>query len=1243
MHAQDTPGASVPFQEFAQGIQVQSALRARITEACRRPETECLPPLLAGASLPPAEAEAARSLARELVVALRRKKFDSGGSVAGLIQEYSLSSQEGIALMCLAEALLRIPDSATRDAMIRDKISTADWQAHLGNSPSLFVNAATWGLLITGKLTATTSERSLTAAITRLIGRGGEPLIRKGVDLGLRMMGEQFVTGQTIDEAIANSRAMEAKGFRYSYDCLGEAAVTAADAQRYFADYEQAIHAIGTAAAGRGVYEGPGISVKLSALHPRYSRSQLERVRAELLPRLRTLAVLARRYDIALNIDAEEADRLEISLDLLEALCFDPELAGWNGIGFVLQAYQKRCHFVIDWIIDLARRSKHRLMIRLVKGAYWDSEIKRAQVDGLSDFPVYTRKVHTDVSYLAAARMLLSAPEAVFPQFATHNAHTLATVMKLAGGNYYAGQYEFQCLHGMGEPLYEEVVGEGKLRRPCRIYAPVGSHETLLAYLVRRLLENGANTSFVNRIADPEVPIDDLIADPVTLARAISPLGAPHPKIALPPELFGSERRNSAGVDLASEWQLAALAAVLPTGSKIGYRAVPLVHATAEAGGATGAGIGRSLCNPADRRDVVGVVVESRPSDVDTACAQALAAFPQWSATAPGERAAALWRAAELLESTPALLGLIVREAGKSLPNAVSEIREAVDFLRYYGAQVRSSFHNDTHRALGPVVCISPWNFPLAIFVGQVAAALAAGNPVLAKPAEETPLVAAAAVRLLHQAGVPRGALQFLPGAGEVGAALVADPRICGVMFTGSTAVARLIQRQLAGRLTPSGTPIPLIAETGGQNALIVDSSALPEQVVADVIASAFDSAGQRCSALRILCLQEDIAERVLVMLKGAMRELRIGNPDRLATDVGPVISEEARENLGAHIETMRKAGHAIEQLPLPASTAHGTFVPPTLIEIDSIADVKREVFGPVLHLLRYRRADLEALIDAINDTGYALTFGLHTRIDETIATVSERISAGNIYVNRNLIGAVVGVQPFGGHRLSGTGPKAGGPLYLYRLVAAPDQCVPPLANATEAETLTRRSAALAYQEFLGARGLVQAAAHVARYLARSQVGAVRELPGPVGERNVYVLKPRGRVVALANSEPALLLQLGAILATGNRAILEASNPAARTLAALPAEIAARIDTVSSWQSAEDISAVLFAGDHEALREVNRRAARTEGPIIIVQGASASGLAEGNEDYALELLLSEVSISTNTAAAGGNAKLMTIG
>ena len=1247
MPANQAGDAPIPFQEFFHEVQPQGELRARITSAWRRPETECLPLLLDAASLPPADAAAARSLARELVVALRRKKADSGGSVAGLIQEYSLSSQEGIALMCLAEALLRIPDSATRDALIRDKISTADWQAHIGNSPSLFVNAATWGLLITGKLTATTSEGGLTTAITRLIGKGGEPLIRKGVDLGLRMMGEQFVTGQTIEEAIGNSKAMEARGFRYSYDCLGEAATTAADAERYFKDYEQAIHAIGTAANGRGVYEGPGISVKLSALHPRYSRAQRARVHAELLPRLKALTVLARRYDIALNIDAEETDRLEISLDLLESLCFDPAFAGWNGIGFVLQAYQKRCHYVIDWVIDLARRSRHRLMIRLVKGAYWDSEIKRAQVDGLEDFPVFTRKVHTDVSYLAGARKLLAAPDAVFPQFATHNAHTLATVMKMAGGNFYAGQYEFQCLHGMGEPLYEEVVGEDKLRRPCRIYAPVGNHETLLAYLVRRLLENGANTSFVNRIADAEVPVDELVEDPVAIARRIVPVGAPHAKIQLPPELFGAERRNSAGMDLASEQQLAVLAVALAASSGIERKAVPLIAMPAIDSTITSsrdrARITRPVSNPADHRDVVGYVAESSPADVDVACAAAVAALPAWSATLPAERAAALWRAADFFEArSPELLGLIVRESGKSLPNAVAEIREAVDFLRYYGAQVRANFDNDSHRALGPVVCISPWNFPLAIFTGQLAAALAAGNPVLAKPAEETPLIAAAAVELLHEAGVPANALQFLPGAGEVGAALVADARIRGVMFTGSTAVARLIQAQLAARLTPAGKPIPLIAETGGQNALIVDSSALPEQVVGDVIASAFDSAGQRCSALRILCLQEDIAERVLVMLKGALRELVVDNPDRLATDIGPVITREAQQNINSHIEAMRASGCRIEQLPLPASAALGTFVAPTLIEISSIAEVKREVFGPVLHVLRYRRVDLEALIDAINDTGYALTFGLHTRIDETIALVTARIAAGNIYINRNLIGAVVGVQPFGGHRQSGTGPKAGGPLYLRRLIASSPK--PLQLQSTEGTApMTHAALANSYRDYLLARGFPAIAERVTQYLRQSMVGAAQELPGPVGERNLYVLKPRGRIAALAPDAAASMLQLGAILATGNRALVEARSPAAQLLASLPRAVAARVDKVASWQTAGDIDALLFAGDHDGLLAVGAQAARSDGPIINVQGVSVAGLVAGREDYALEMLVSEVTISTNTAAAGGNAKLMTIG
>ncbi|MBN8939697.1 MAG: trifunctional transcriptional regulator/proline dehydrogenase/L-glutamate gamma-semialdehyde dehydrogenase [Rhizobiales bacterium] len=1225
------PVPAPPFLAFAQSVQPQTVLRAKITAAYRRPEPECVPVLLAEAAMPEARVAATRTLARSLVEALRRK--GERGGVEGLIHEYALSSQEGVALMCLAEALLRIPDRATRDALIRDKISSGDWKSHLGHSSSVFVNAATWGLLITGHLTSTSSETGLSSALTRLIGRSGEPVIRKGVDIAMRMMGEQFVTGQTISEALANSRKMEARGFRYSYDMLGEAAMTAGDAERYFADYTQAIHAIGKAAGARGIYEGPGISIKLSALHPRYSRAQRDRVMSELLARVKTLAVLARRYDIGLNIDAEEADRLELSLDLLETLCFDPALAGWNGIGFVVQGYQKRALFVIDYLIDLARRSGRRLMVRLVKGAYWDSEIKRAQQDGLEGFPVFTRKVHTDLSYLACAKKMLAVPDALFPQFATHNAHTLAAIHSMAGENFYSGQYEFQCLHGMGEPLYEEVVGRDKLNRPCRIYAPVGTHETLLAYLVRRLLENGANTSFVNRIADLSLPIDELIAEPADIVRAVEPLGAPHDKIALPADLFGAERANSAGIDLSNEQRLASLSAALLLNAAEPWRAAPML-ADGE-----GQGQGRDILNPADLRDLVGHVLEATPDDIEAALGHAVAAAPIWQSTPPEERAACLDRAANLLEARmPSLLGLIVREAGKSLANAVGEVREAVDFLRYYAAQLRAGFSNDTHRPLGPVVCISPWNFPLAIFTGQVAAALAAGNPVLAKPAEETPLIAAEAIRILHDAGIGAGAVQLLPGAGDVGAALVADPRVRGVMFTGSTEVARLIQRELAGRLSPDGRPIPLIAETGGQNALIVDSSALAEQVVADVLLSAFDSAGQRCSALRVLCLQEEVADHVMTMLKGALAELSVGNPDRLSTDVGPVISAEAQDRLRAHIEAMRGKGHAIHALDLQAECRNGIFVAPTIIEIGGLAELEREVFGPVLHVLRYRRADLDALIADINRTGYGLTFGLHTRIDETIAHVTRKVEAGNIYVNRNMIGAVVGVQPFGGHGLSGTGPKAGGPLYLRRLVAA---------YPVEGETLPRPEetvpAAKALQAWLDSKGLREASARFAAYNERSRVGAVKELPGPVGERNLYVLESRGTVLCVPQSETGLLAQIGAAIATGNRAaVFGAEALFAPLRASLPKELKGWIAPVTAL-TAEPFGAALFEGDSDNLRELNKQLAELPGPIVPVFGVAREALAAGTEDYPIVWLLRERAVSTNTAAAGGNASLMSIG
>ncbi len=1110
-----------------------------------------------------------QATARRLIEALRGK--GTKGAVQGLVREYDLSSQEGIALMCLAEALLRIPDMATRDALIRDKIADGDWRAHVGRSPSLFVNAATWGLVVTGRLVGSVDETGLAAALNRLIARGGEPVIRRGVDMAMRMMGEQFVTGQTIDEALVNSRRLEAKGYQYSYDMLGEAATTAADAARYYHDYEAAIHAIGKEAAGRGVYDGPGISVKLSALHPRYTRLQRDRVMTELLPRLQALTLLARRNDIGLNIDAEEADRLEPSLDLLEALCLDPELSGWNGIGFVVQAYQKRAPFVLDWVIDLARRSGHRLMIRLVKGAYWDSEIKRAQLDGLADFPVFTRKLHTDVSYLACAKKLLAAPDAVFPQFATHNAYTVAAIHSMAGEAFTPGDYEFQCLHGMGEPLYDEVVGHNRLNRPARIYAPVGTHETLLAYLVRRLLENGANSSFVNRIQDQSFSVAELSADPVALAASSHPVGAPHPRIRLPRDLFMPERPNSAGMDLTDEDQLRRLVAPLSESASHPWTAGP--NASTE------------IRNPADHRDLVGYVAEVTPQQAWVAIGRAAAAAAAWQTMPPDRRAAILMRAADAMQAAmPSLLGLLAREAGKSLSNGISEVREAVDFLRYYAAQVRDGFDNATHRALGPVVCISPWNFPLAIFTGQVAAALAAGNTVLAKPAEQTPLVAAQAVALLHGAGVPNDVLQLLPGQGELGAALVADARVRGVLFTGSTDVARHIQQQLALRLNPNGAPVPLVAETGGQNGLIVDSSALAEQVVADVLVSAFDSAGQRCSALRVLCLQDDIADRTLAMLKGALAELSVGNPDRLSTDIGPVIDAEARNGILAHIATMRAAGRPVHQAPLPLGCEYGTFVAPTIIELDSLATLQREVFGPVLHVLRFRRDGLDGMIDAINATGYGLTFGIHTRIDETIARVVARATAGNIYVNRNLIGAVVGVQPFGGHGLSGTGPKAGGPLYLRRLLAGrPGGWVP------------------------------------------SEVANM--LPGPVGEANLYRTQPRGTVLCLADTQEALLRQIDAVRATGNRAVVSPGL--------LSSPVAGVVEQ-AEWQAA-NFQAVLFQGDAATLLALARDVAGRPGPIAQIHVAGPDGA------YPLEWLVQERSVSTNTTAAGGNANLMMIG
>jgi RHH-type proline utilization regulon transcriptional repressor/proline dehydrogenase/delta 1-pyrroline-5-carboxylate dehydrogenase len=1009
------------------------ALRGALRAAYRMDETAAVERIVAAATLPVEVSARISARARSLVAEARRRRLGKGG-IDALLHEYALSTPEGVALMCLAEALLRIPDAATVDRLIRDKLAPADWARHLGQSDSLLVNASTWALMLTGRLLSSGADESdLATALRRLLARSGEPVVRQAVTAAMRVLARQFVMGRTIDEALERAKAPERGGYRHSYDMLGEAARTAADAQRYFESYEAAIAAIGATVAGRDIHAAPGISVKLSALHPRYEEAQRGRVLRELTPVLTALALRAKGAGIGFTIDAEEAERLELSLDLVAALAVDPALAGWNGLGLAVQAYQKRALPLLDWLAALARQSRRRLMLRLVKGAYWDSEIKRSQERGLGGYPVFTRKITTDVSYLACARQILAAPDAFFPQFATHNAHTLAAVLELAGES---SDYEFQRLHGMGEALYDQVVGADKLGRPCRVYAPVGSHEDLLAYLVRRLLENGANTSFVNRLVDEQAPIDEIVADPVARVAALKE--KPHPRIPLPRDLYGPERRNARGIDLSNPARQTALGEAMAAAAGP-WQAAPII------GGVERHGPARPALDPADRRRAIGTVSEATAEQVEEALALAAAAAPGWNAVPAPQRAAALERAADLLETRMAdFMAVIVREGGRAIPDALAELREAVDYCRYYALRARADFASPlvlpgptgerntlSLEGRGVFACIAPWNFPLAIFMGQVVAALAAGNAAIAKPAEQAPLIAAAAVRLLHEAGIPGDVLHLLPGDGpSVGAPLVSDPRIAGIAFTGSTETARAINLALAQR---PGQIIPFIAETGGQNALIVDSSALPEQVVGDAIASAFNSAGQRCSALRVLFLQEDIAPRVLAMLEGAMRELSIGDPGLLSTDVGPVIDEAARAALLVHAARMSRQGGLIAELPLPPGTEHGFFFAPRAFEIDRLDRLEGEVFGPILHMIRWRADTLDQVLDAVAATGYGLTLGVHSRIDETVRRIHQRLRIGNTYVNRNMIGAVVGVQPFGGEGLSGTGPKAGGPHYLHR------------------------------------------------------------------------------------------------------------------------------------------------------------------------------------------------------------------
>ena len=1192
----------------------QTPLRQAITDAYRRDEIEAVQDMLQRAQMTDEERNAASELARRLVTQVRASRTKASG-VDALMHEFSLSSEEGVALMCLAEALLRIPDNATRDRLIADKISEGNWKSHLNNSPSLFVNAAAWGLLITGKLTTNTSEKNMGSALSRIISKGGAPLIRQGVNYAMRLLGKQFVTGQTIEEALQNGKEREKMGYRFSFDMLGEAAYTEEDANRYYNDYVQAIHAIGKDAAGQGVYEGNGISVKLSAIHPRYSRAQHERVMNELLPRLKELFLLGKKYDIGINIDAEEANRLELSLDLMEALVSDPDLAGYKGIGFVVQAYQKRCPFVIDYLIDLARRNNQKLMIRLVKGAYWDSEVKWAQVDGMEGYPTYTRKVHTDISYLACARKLLDAQDAVFPQFATHNAYTLGAIYQMGKGK----DFEHQCLHGMGETLYDQVVGPQNLGRRVRVYAPVGTHETLLAYLVRRLLENGANSSFVNQIVDENISIDRLIKSPFdTIAEQGIHL---HPALPLPRDLYGKGRLNSQGVDFSNENVLQNLQEKLNQASSEDFHAASIVN-----GEARNVGEAQPVRNPADHNDVVGTVSFADAALAQEAIGAAVAALPEWSAKPASERANCLRRFADLLEQhTPALMMLAVREAGKTLNNAVAEVREAVDFCRYYANEAENTLPKDA-KAVGAIVAISPWNFPLAIFTGEVVSALAAGNTVIAKPAEQTSLIATYAVSLMHQAGIPTSALQLVLGAGDVGSALTGDARIGGVIFTGSTEVARLINKALSKR---DDSPV-LIAETGGQNAMIVDSTALPEQVCLDVLNSAFDSAGQRCSALRILCVQEDVADKMINIIKGAMDELVVGKPIQLTTDIGPVIDAEAQQNLLAHINKMKGVAKAYHEIKTAADVDdnNSTFVRPILFELNNLNELQREVFGPVLHVVRYRASELDQLIDQINAKGYALTSGVHSRIEGTVEHVRDRIEAGNIYVNRNIVGAVVGVQPFGGHGLSGTGPKAGGSFYLQRLVRTPEWVAPTLSRIGQAdEDALKRLETLVHKLPFNAEEKKAAAAALGHARVRTLRKAEAVLVGPTGERNSLSWRSPKRVWVHGGNLLQAFSALTELAAAGIQTVVEPNSPLA--------SYSADLDGLLQVNSKPENAGISHVAAIEPLSsERKQELAGRDGALIRILPS----------EQGLDILqvFEEISCSINTTAAGGNASLMAV-
>ncbi|WP_319826508.1 bifunctional proline dehydrogenase/L-glutamate gamma-semialdehyde dehydrogenase PutA [Thalassovita sp.] len=1150
-------------------------LRSAILAAHHRPEAAVLSGLRTDHAPDAVTLQATQSRAVALVNRIRGAK--DVGLMEVFLSEYGLSTKEGIALMCLAEALLRVPDRQTIDELIEDKIAPSEWGAHMGRSSSSLVNASTWALMLTGKVLKEDETPGIAATLHGAIKRLGEPVIRSAVARAMKELGAQFVLGQTIDEAIKRGTPRAKQGYTFSYDMLGEAALTARDAAKYHAAYLAAIRRLAAECTADDIRDNPGISIKLSALHPRYEVGKYARVMTELTAATLELALAAKQAGMGLNIDAEEADRLDLSLDVIESVLSDDRLAGWDGFGVVVQAYGKRAPFVLDWLHGLAQRLDRKIMVRLVKGAYWDTEIKRAQVQGLDSFPVYTRKQATDVAYICCAAKLLGMTDRIYPQFATHNAHTVAAILEMADGQ----PYEFQRLHGMGEALHDIVKQDAATR--CRIYAPVGAHRDLLAYLVRRLLENGANSSFVNQIVDEDVPPETVVADPFAALDALG--DSPAPGVVAPADLFAPERPNSKGWDIHDIRDLDAIEDARTPFANVSWTAAPLTVTAAENGPI------REVINPAVPGDVVGSISEATPAHAERALSDA----QPWMAPA-ADRAAALNRAADLYEANfGEIFALLAREAGKTPLDAIAELREAVDFLRYYAAQSASL----TAPARGVFSCISPWNFPLAIFTGQIAAALAAGNAVLAKPAEATSLIAHRATQMLHDAGVPVTALQLLPGQGSaLGPVLAGRPQVDGVCFTGSTATAQRIQRAMAEQ-TPAEAA--LIAETGGLNAMIVDSTALPEQAVRDIIASAFQSAGQRCSALRCLYVQEDIADNLLEMLFGAMDELSLGDPWDHDTDVGPVIDARAQADFAAYIAAAADRGALLKQLDNPTE---GHFIGPAVIRVDGIQDMEREIFGPVLHVVTFKADQIDAVVDSVNATGFGLTFGLHTRIDSRVEQVSSRLKVGNLYVNRNQIGAIVGSQPFGGEGMSGTGPKAGGPAYLPRFTRA-DRISHPAQPGKPVKVAQ-----------------VQAALDALTAIAPERLD-VADLPGPTGESNRLTTLGRGTVLCLGPTAEDAIQQTRIARDNGCHALAIAPGvpPALGLDGTLPRGALEHLDgiaLVALWSDDADTAAT------------RRALAARDGALI--------GLSCGT-DLAARCRI-ERHICVDTTAAGGNAQLL---